>query len=88
MDPTHLRARLAELLSDYRIPSAAIAVLHDGAITELAVGVRNVSTKTPATTDTIYQCGSMTKTWTALAFMPYFPQVGHPKWEQFQSAVR
>jgi CubicO group peptidase (beta-lactamase class C family) len=29
----------------------------------------NLSTSEPATTDTIYQCGSMTKTWTALAFM-------------------
>ena len=38
-------------------------------ITDFAVGVKNLSTEEPATTDTIYQCGSMTKTWTALAFM-------------------
>ena len=44
-------------------------MLHDGEITDFAVGVTNVSTGEPATTGTIYQCGSMTKTWTALAFM-------------------
>lgn len=62
-------ARLTEILAEYGIPSAAIGVLHDGEITELAAGVKNVETQAPATTDTIYQVGSMTKTWTALAFM-------------------
>ena len=69
IDATQIQARVSELLSEYGIPSAAIGVLHDGDITDFAIGVRNLSTKEPATTDTIYQCGSMTKTWTALAFM-------------------
>ncbi|MEV4115665.1 serine hydrolase [Nonomuraea sp. NPDC049695] len=69
MDVTRIRARLSELLAEYRIPSAAVGILRDGEITDFAVGIRNVSTREPATTDTIYQCGSMTKTWTALAFM-------------------
>lgn len=69
MDVTRIEARLAELLAEYRIPSAAIGILQDGEITDFAVGVKDVSTQEPATTDTIYQCGSMTKTWTALAFM-------------------
>ena len=64
-----IQARVSELLVEYGIPSAAIGVLHDGEITDFAVGVKNVETAEPATTDTIYQCGSMTKTWTALAFM-------------------
>ena len=46
-----------------------IGVLRDGQITECAAGVKDVTTGEPATTDTVYQCGSMTKTWTALAFM-------------------
>lgn len=62
-------ARVTELLAAYGIPSAAIGVLHDGEVTELAAGVKNVGTREPATTGTVYQCGSMTKTWTALAFM-------------------
>jgi CubicO group peptidase (beta-lactamase class C family) len=69
IDATQIQARVSELLSEYRIPSAAIGVLHDGEITDFAVGVKNLSTEEHATTDTIYQCGSMTKTWTALAFM-------------------
>lgn len=67
-DVPRLRARVAELLAEYGIPSAAIGILHGGETVELAVGVRNVETGEPATTDTVYQLGSMTKTWTALAF--------------------
>ncbi|WP_329560955.1 serine hydrolase [Streptomyces uncialis] len=69
VDVPRIVARLAELLAEYGIPSAAIGVLHGGRITELAAGVRNVETRQPVTTDTVYQCGSQTKTWTALAFM-------------------
>jgi CubicO group peptidase (beta-lactamase class C family) len=60
---------LPGLLAEYHIPSAVIGVLHNGEITEFAAGVKDVTTGEPATTDTIYQLGSMTKTWTALAFM-------------------
>lgn len=69
IDLSRLRDRVTELLAEYGIPSAAIGVLDDGAMVEFAVGVENVATRKPATTDTVYQCGSMTKTWTALAFM-------------------
>ena len=69
IDVPRLRGRVAELLTQYRIPSAAIGVLADGEVADFAVGVTNVSTGQPATTGTIYQCGSMTKTWTALAFL-------------------
>ncbi|MBF8189773.1 serine hydrolase [Nonomuraea sp. K274] len=69
LDVTRMRARVSELLAEYRIPSAAIGVLSGGEITDFAVGVKNISTREPATTDTIYQCGSVSKTWTALAFM-------------------
>ena len=62
-------ALLAELLAEYRIPGATVGVLHDGEITELAVGTVDVTTGEPATTGTVYQIGSMTKTWTALAFL-------------------
>lgn len=69
IDVPGMRARVAGLLAEHGIPSAAIGVLRDGELTEFAVGVKNVETGEPATTDTVYQCGSMTKTWTALAFM-------------------
>ena len=69
LDLANITDQISQLLSEYRIPSAAIGILHDGTITDFAVGLMNLSTREPATTDTIYQCGSMTKTWTALAFM-------------------
>ncbi|MFE4457992.1 serine hydrolase [Nocardia tengchongensis] len=69
VDMSRLQARVTALLAEYGIPSAAIGVLHDGEIAEFAVGVKNVETREPVTPDTVYQCGSMTKTWTALAFM-------------------
>ena len=59
------RLEFAELLVEYRIPSASIGILHKGRTIGLAVGVKELSTGEPATTDTIYQLGSMTKTWTA-----------------------
>ncbi|GAA2275892.1 serine hydrolase domain-containing protein [Nonomuraea roseoviolacea subsp. roseoviolacea] len=68
-DVERVRGRVTELLAEYRIPSAAIGVLHDGRVTGLAAGVTNVLTGEPATTGTVYQLGSLTKTWTALAFM-------------------
>jgi CubicO group peptidase (beta-lactamase class C family) len=59
---TRVRALAGELLAEYGIPSAAIGVFHDREVADLAVGVKNVSTREPATTDTIYQCGPW---WTA-----------------------
>ncbi|MFI6291178.1 serine hydrolase [Nonomuraea sp. NPDC050790] len=61
--------RLLEILAEYQTPGATVGILRDGEITEVAAGVRSVVTREPATPGTIYQCGSMTKTWTALAFM-------------------
>jgi CubicO group peptidase (beta-lactamase class C family) len=69
VDLTRLPALVHELLAEYGIPSATIGVLQDGTAALFAVGVKSVSTGEAATVDTIYQCGSMTKTWTALAFM-------------------
>jgi len=68
-DITRIKARTAELLAEYQVPSVAIGILQDGEITDFALGVKELSTREPATTDTIYQCGSLSKTWTALAFM-------------------
>jgi CubicO group peptidase (beta-lactamase class C family) len=69
LDIERLRARVTALLAEYGVPSAAIGVLQGGEITEFAAGTADVATGTPATTGTVYQIGSMTKTWTALAFM-------------------
>ncbi|MEV4290509.1 serine hydrolase domain-containing protein [Nonomuraea bangladeshensis] len=69
LDVARMRARVSELLAEHRIPGATLAILRDGQITDFAAGVKDVSTGEPATTGTVYQCGSVSKTWTALAFM-------------------
>jgi CubicO group peptidase (beta-lactamase class C family) len=69
LDVARLRARVSDLLVEHAVPSAAIGVLHGGRVTELATGVASAVTRRPATTDTAYQIGSITKTWTALAFL-------------------
>ncbi|MBN6038238.1 serine hydrolase [Amycolatopsis sp. 195334CR] len=71
LDVPRLRAVVEDLLAEYGIPSAALGVLHNGQITEFATGVRSVETGEPVTTGTVYQCGSMTKTWTALVFLQF-----------------
>ncbi len=71
MDTARIQGRVAGLLAEYGIPSAVVGVLHDGEMSDFAVGIRDVSTGEPATSETIYQCGSMSKTWTALAFMQF-----------------
>lgn len=60
---------MAALLAEYQIPSAALGVVADGEVTTVAVGDARLSPPRPATTETVYQCGSLTKTFTALAFM-------------------
>ncbi|CAM3191714.1 serine hydrolase domain-containing protein [Saccharomonospora xinjiangensis] len=70
-DVPRIKARVTELLTESGIPSAAIGILHHGQITEFACGITDVETGEPATPDTVYQCGSMTKTWTALAFLQH-----------------
>ncbi|BCJ40784.1 serine hydrolase [Actinoplanes ianthinogenes] len=71
IDLTGIPERVGELLAEYRIPSAVLGVHHDGETAEFAVGVTDVTTGSPATTGTVYQVGSMTKTWTALAFLRF-----------------
>jgi CubicO group peptidase (beta-lactamase class C family) len=67
----HLQDDVSELLAEHQVPGATVGILHRGEITEFAVGVRDVTTGDPVRTDTIFQCGSMTKTWTALALLRF-----------------
>ncbi|WP_433295750.1 serine hydrolase domain-containing protein [Actinoplanes sp. CA-030573] len=60
---------LQELLHDairaHDVPGAAVAVGHDGKLTEAAAGVLNRDTGVRATPDSLFQIGSVTKVWTA-----------------------
>lgn len=63
--------RIGEILARYQTPGAAVGVLHHGEVTELVYGVKHVGDRAAVTTGTVFQCGSLSKTWTALAFMQF-----------------
>ncbi|MFI6503254.1 serine hydrolase [Nonomuraea typhae] len=61
--------RLAELIAEYDVPGAGLAYLHDGQVHEFAAGVLHKGTGVEATTDSLFQIGSVTKVWTATQLM-------------------
>jgi dipeptidyl aminopeptidase/acylaminoacyl peptidase/CubicO group peptidase (beta-lactamase class C family) len=66
----HWQRRLAALATKYRVPGAALGILRlrDGAddeLVEAAHGVLSVDTGVAATADSVFQLGSITKTWIA-----------------------
>ncbi len=72
--PESLAAELERLVRreqvDKRLPSLAAAVLRDGeTVWETAVGAADAGERRPATPDTQYRVGSITKTFTAAAIM-------------------
>ena len=69
LDPKALQSRLAELLEKHDVPGAALGVLHRGEVIEVAAGVLNLNTGVEATPDSVWQVGSMGKSWTATVLM-------------------
>ncbi|MYW01041.1 serine hydrolase domain-containing protein [Streptomyces sp. SID3343] len=67
--PEYLEARLAELADKAGIPGASIAVRVGDRTVAAAVGVLDVELGYPATTDSLFQIGSITKVWTATLIM-------------------
>jgi len=64
-----LRERLPALLDELQVPGAAIAVSAGDETVEFAAGVLNKATGVEATTDSLFQIGSITKPWTATLVM-------------------
>jgi CubicO group peptidase (beta-lactamase class C family) len=60
-----IKKRLQELIEEHGVVGAQVAVLHNGEIVDAAAGVLNNVTNEKATTDAIFQIGSITKIWTA-----------------------
>lgn len=60
-----LADRLPELIAEHGVPGAQAAVLVDGEVADAAAGVLSRSTGVTATTDSVFQVGSVTKLWTA-----------------------
>ncbi|MEI7057212.1 serine hydrolase domain-containing protein [Nocardioides sp. CCNWLW239] len=59
-----LQDELPGLLTSHRVPAAAVGVLRDGQVIDHASGILNLDTGVEATTDSLFQVGSITKLWT------------------------
>ncbi|MGC5014523.1 serine hydrolase domain-containing protein [Streptosporangium sp. DT93] len=68
-DPGRWHTRLGELIAEYRVPGASLALLYEGQVHEFAAGVLNVATGVETTTDSLFQIGSVTKLWTTTQIM-------------------
>ncbi|GFE23295.1 serine hydrolase domain-containing protein [Streptomyces nigrescens] len=64
-DSARWQARLDELLAAHHVPGAALAVVSDGAVHELASGVLHTGTRVAVTPDSVFQIGSISKGYTA-----------------------
>ncbi|HEY7279632.1 MAG TPA: serine hydrolase domain-containing protein [Trebonia sp.] len=61
--------KLPALLAEHKVPGAAIGVYSGGEIFDFASGVLSHATGVAATPDSVFQVGSITKTWTATLVM-------------------
>jgi len=64
---TAVAAALADTLSRYEVPGAALGILMDGREEHAVFGAASLNTLEPATPETRFQVGSLTKTFTATA---------------------
>jgi CubicO group peptidase (beta-lactamase class C family) len=64
-----LSERLPALLVECKVPAAAVAISAGGEVVEVAGGVLSRSTGVEATTDSVFQVGSITKVWTSTLLM-------------------
>ena len=64
-----VRENLPAMLADAHIPAASVAILSDGEIVTTAAGILNRNTGVEADEDSVFQIGSITKTWTATLIM-------------------
>jgi CubicO group peptidase (beta-lactamase class C family) len=61
--------RLPALIEQYDVPGAAVGILAEGEVADCAAGLLSRSTGVEATTDSLFQIGSITKLWTSTLVM-------------------
>ena len=61
--------KLPDLIAKYQVPAASVAILSDGDVVRTAAGILNKASGVEATTDSVFQIGSITKVWTASLVM-------------------
>lgn len=69
LDQEHWQGRLAALADKHGVVGASLAVGYGEQDAVAASGVLNLKTGQPATPDSVFQIGSITKTWTATLVM-------------------
>jgi CubicO group peptidase (beta-lactamase class C family) len=69
MNQEKLQIRLTELAAKHHVVGASLALAVGDETVTAATGVLNVRTGAPATTDSVFQIGSITKVWTATLVM-------------------
>lgn len=69
LEQEKLSVRLSDLTRKHDVPGASLAVLRDGEVVEAACGVLNLDTGVDVTADSLFQIGSITKSYTATLVM-------------------
>ena len=69
LDSGYWQGRLDALADKHGVVGATLAIAHRGETVEAATGVLNLRTGQPATPDSLFQAGSITKVWTAVLVM-------------------
>ncbi len=69
LDQQHWQERLSALVEEHGVVGASLAVGLGDQTAVAASGVLNLRTAAPATPDSVFQIGSITKTWTATLVM-------------------
>ncbi len=64
-----LAALIPEKMREYGVPGVAFGILHDGQMSTRAFGVTNIDYPLPVTDNTLFQAGSISKTFTGTAIM-------------------
>jgi CubicO group peptidase (beta-lactamase class C family) len=69
LDVAHWQQRLQVLAQKHKVPGAQLGILVGDEVLETAYGVLNKRTGQPATTESVFQIGSISKVWTATVVM-------------------
>ena len=64
-----LGALVTDKMKEYQIPGVSLGILHEGVIATRGYGVTNVDHPLPVTDRTLFQIGSISKTFTGTAMM-------------------
>ena len=65
-----LDAAVADVLTDARVPGAALIVIEDGQVVfSRNYGVSDLSTRAPVVDDTVFRAGSISKSFTSIGVM-------------------